>query len=104
MVRCKITVLKKMINRELVEEYSNLNLTEICLGCHLFAVGEEFIVEEDNKVPEGFCSYAWSDILKDVNTIMYDGSYPWMKQPGVAVSCCSDGLMPVVFKLEKISS
>lgn len=104
MVRCRITVLKKMINKELVDEYSNLDLTEMCLGCYLFAVGEEFIVEEDNKVPEGFCSYAWTDILKDVNAIMYGANYPWMKQPGVAISCCSDGLMPVIFKIEKINS
>ena len=102
MVSCKITVLKKMFNRDLVDEYSRLELTDLCLGCHVFTVGEEFVVDDDNKIPEGFCAWAWSDILRDVNTIMYDGNYPWMKQKGIAISCCSEGLMQVVFKIEKL--
>ena len=24
----------------------------------------------------------------------------WAKEPGVAISCCNDGLRPVIFKLE----
>lgn len=58
MATCKITVLKKTINKELVEEYSNLDLAEHCLGCLQFTVGEEFLVENHNEMPEGFCSWA----------------------------------------------
>lgn len=103
MAQCKITVLKKMINRDLVSEYCSLNLSDQCLGCTLLTVGQEFIVDDYNQIPEGFCSWAWGDIQKDVTTIMFDGSFPWMKQPGTAIACCSDGLMPVVFKIEKIN-
>jgi len=104
MAKCKITVLKKIFNKELVEEYCALNLYEHCLGCSLLTVEQEFIVEDHNHIPEGFCSWAWSDIQKDVTTIMFDGNFPWIKQPGVAISSCSDGLMPVVFKIERIQS
>jgi len=99
----KITVLKKIINKELVDEYCSLDLSEHCLGCPHFTVGEEFIVENHNIVPSGFCSWAWADIQKDVNTIIFGGSFPWIKQQGTAISCCSDGLMPVVFRIESIS-
>jgi uncharacterized repeat protein (TIGR04076 family) len=101
MAKCKITVLKKIFNKELVDEYCSLNLPATCSGCRLYALGQEFIVENHNQVPEGFCSWAWGDIQKDVTTVLFDGSFPWINQPGVAIACCSDGLMPVVFKIEK---
>jgi len=100
MHQVKITVLKKIFNRDLVDEYCSLELPDHCLGCPHFAVGDQFMVENHNQVPPGFCSWAWADIQKDVNTIMFGGSFPWIKQKGIAISCCSDGLMPVVFKIE----
>lgn len=103
MASCKITVLRKMINRDFVNEYSSLDLSDQCLGCHLLTVGQEFLVEDHNSIPEGFCAWAWGDIQKDVTHIMFDGSYPWMKKPGTAISSCSDGLMPVIFKIEKLN-
>jgi uncharacterized repeat protein (TIGR04076 family) len=102
MAKCKITVLKKIFNKELVKEYCSLNLPEQCLGCPHLTVGQEFLVGNHSIVPDGFCAWAWGDIQKDVTTILFDGSFPWMKQPGVAIACCTDGLMPVVFKIEKM--
>ncbi len=104
MEKCKITVLKKLIINELVDEYCSLDLSEQCLGCPHFSVGEEYLVENHNKVPAGFCSWAWADIQKDVNTIMFGGNFPWIKQKGVSISCCSDGLMPVIFKIERLGN
>lgn len=104
MGKCKITVLKKMFNKEIFEEYCNLDLSEHCQGCPDLTIGQEFLVENHNRIPEGFCAWAWSDIQKDVTHIMFDGSFPWMNQPGMAISSCSDGLMPVVFKIEKVNS
>jgi uncharacterized repeat protein (TIGR04076 family) len=102
MAHCRITVIKKIFNKELADVYCSLNLSDQCLGCPHFAVGEEFIVENYNQVPEGFCAQAWSDIQKDINTVMFGGSFPWITQKGLAISCCTDGLMPVVFRIEKI--
>ena len=104
MEQCKITVLKKTFNKELVAEYSSLDLPEHCLGCPHYTIGDEFLVENHNEVPDGFCSWAWSDIQKDVTTIMFDGSFPWMKEKGVSIACCTDGLMPVIFKIEKVNT
>ena len=102
MNRCKITVLKKIYNKELISDYCNLDLPENCKGCPKFEIGEEYIVENHNQVPLGFCSWAWADIQKDVLTIMFDGNFPWINRKGLAITCCTDGLMPVIFKVEKI--
>lgn len=87
-----------------MDEYCSLDLSEVCLGCHLLSVGDQFIVEDPNVVPEGFCSWAWGDLQKDINTILFGGNYPWIKQPGVTIASCSDGLMPVIFKIERLNS
>ena len=42
------------------------------------------------------------DIQRDIFHTLYGGYYPWMKEKGVVISCCTDGLRPVVFKLERI--
>ncbi len=102
MHRCKIVILKKIFNKDLIDEYCNLDLPDHCQACPQFKIGDEFIVENHNQVPAGFCSWAWADIQKDVMTIMFDGSFPWMIKKGMTITCCTDGLMPVIFKVEKI--
>jgi uncharacterized repeat protein (TIGR04076 family) len=39
-------------------------------------------------------------MLPHVKVMLY-GDYPWNVNPGTWVVCCTDGLRPVVFKLEK---
>lgn len=102
MAKCKITVLKRLYNKDLIDEYCSLNLPESCTGCPHLKIGQEFLVENHNQVPAQFCSWAWADIQKDVTTVMFGGQVPWIKQSGVAITCCTDGLMPVVFKIEKV--
>lgn len=102
MAKCKITVIKRTINHDLVKEYCSLNLPPACNGCPKTQMGQEFYVENHNEVPDGFCSWAWADIQRDVTTVMFGGSLPWIKQQGTAISCCTDGLMPVVFKIERL--
>ncbi|MBN2547171.1 MAG: TIGR04076 family protein [Spirochaetes bacterium] len=102
MEKCRITVIKKIINKDLLKEYGNQeyeNLDE----CPYFRVGDQFIVEGHNKVPDGFCAWAWSDIQKDVTTILFNGTFPWTKEKGIGITCCTDGFMPVIFKVEKVS-
>jgi len=101
MSKCKITVVKRIFNKDLIDEYCSLDLPEKCTGCPHFKIGDEYFVENHNQVPTGFCSWAWADIQKDVMTILFDGNIPWINKKGVAITCCSDGLMPVVFKVEK---
>jgi uncharacterized repeat protein (TIGR04076 family) len=67
----------------------------------LFNIGDEFIVENLN-MPKGFCSWAWADIQRDITALALGGNFPWIKDEGVMISCCTDGLRPVVFKLERV--
>ena len=103
MNKCRITVLKRMFNSELVKEYSAEHTPENPLTpCTVYDDGQEFFVEGDAKMPEGFCFWAWADIQRDVAAIMYGASIPWISNTHTLINCCTDGLRPVVFKLERI--
>ncbi len=70
--------------------------------CERYRDGQEFIVSEDGKMPEDFCTSAWHTIFCKVSTLAYGGDFPFLKEKGIVISCCSDGLRPVVFKLERV--
>ena len=97
MYKVRITVLNKLKNPEAFREFGK-DLEE---ECPLFKIGDEFISENVQK-PEGFCSWAWADIQRDVAVLALGGNAPWIKKKGTMISCCTDGLRPVVFKLERI--
>ena len=101
MSKCKITVLRRTINQDLIDEY--LSDTRESFGrCQAFEDGQEFVIEGFPLKPENFCDWAWADIHKDIVAVMFGGSYAWIKQPGTAITCCTDGLRPVIFKVERI--
>jgi len=97
MADVKITVVKKLSNKDLIDKLGK----GVGPLCELFKVGDEFI-SKDLKMPEGFCSWAWADIQRDVAVLAFNGDFFWMKEPGVGLSCCTDGFRPVVFKLERV--
>jgi len=97
--KVKITVLRRMANRDLFEEYAYT--PEIEPLCEHFQEGQEFIVEM-LQIPKGFCDWAWADIQRDVLILGLGGNAPWIKEEGIIISCCTDGLRPVVFKLERV--
>ena len=70
--------------------------------CTAFLDGQEFI-SVDRARPEGFCSWAWRDIYKDLSILDFGGNFwpDWMK-PGEMLSCCTDGVRPVSFKMERL--
>lgn len=53
-------------------------------------------------MPEGFCSWAWADIQRDVLVVMSGGSISWFNRKNMSIVCCTDALRPVVFKIERI--
>jgi len=71
--------------------------------CPVYEVGDEFITTFIK--PEGFCEDAWQSIYYYVFALsagcgkIYDD---WVKEPGIAISCCNDGLRPVIFKIEQL--
>ena len=99
--KVKITVLKKLDTKEIFGE--NAPLGESLEACGQFDLDQEFIVSEDGKMPEGFCHWAWNDIYKVVTTLRFGGSFSRIEEKGNSiVRCCTDGLRPVIFKLERI--
>ncbi|NIP66795.1 TIGR04076 family protein [Candidatus Bathyarchaeota archaeon] len=98
--KVKITVLKRFSPSEIFDE-SPVTPVEPLGACELFDDSQEFLVE-DGKMPEGFCTPAWHTIYSNVRTLAFGGDLPWYKEKGVAINCCTDGLRPVIFKLERI--
>ena len=97
----KITVLKVFHPKEVFEE-SPVKNPGPRVPCSTHRVGQEFIVESDCKMPNGFCHWAWTGLNCTVRILLFGGDYPWAKEPGTSINCCADGLRPVVFKLERI--
>lgn len=100
MKRVKITILKTMLNKELVEEYGVEGLTV----CPMMKEGQVFYA--DYAKPDNFCDEAWKAIYQYVfalahgagKEVFYYGD--WIRKPGVAICSCNDGLRPVIMKLE----
>ena len=99
--KVKITVLKRMAPLEVFEK-SPVTPVEPLERCEMFKDGQEFIVAEDGRMPEGFCTSAWHAIFCTVRVLSFGGNLPWYKEKGVGIDCCTDGLRPVIFKLERI--
>ena len=103
MVQCKITVLKRMLNPELADEYSDIQVPP----CDVFSEGQVFTVNPFRK-PKDFCAWAWDDIYKTILTLSRGGNFSegtfkgWMKSDKTMIACCSDGIRPVVFKVERM--
>ena len=102
MPTCKITILKKTINSDLAKAYCQNEV----FTCPCFTEGQEFIVGLEK--PPGFCDWAWNDILKFVTVLLTGGNFSkdifedWMQDEKTMIACCTDGIRPVVFRLEKI--
>jgi len=94
----KITVVKKVSNPEVFRRYADRGAHS---SCETVEVGMEF-VSQGMAMPPDFCSWAWADIQRDVAHLALGGDFPWMKQKGTMITCCTDGLRPVVFRLERI--
>ncbi|MFX1511460.1 MAG: TIGR04076 family protein [Promethearchaeota archaeon] len=100
MVKCKITVLKRTFHPEFAEEYCKDPQTGICTA---FVEGDEFITESSTVMPDGFCHYAWIDLHRILLALMAGGNFgTWMKDEKTNIVCCTDGIRPVIFKLERI--
>ena len=98
--KLKITVLKKTDSKQIFG--GDPPIGEPVGVCSILEEGQEFVVGENGDMPKGFCHWAWDDIYKKVITLMFGGNFPWMKEKGTSITCCTDGFRPVIFKLERI--
>ncbi len=94
----KITVVAKLKPGEVFKELAADSVNPVC---DMVETGRTY-VSKGLGMPEGFCSWAWADIQRDVAHLALGGDFPWIKKAGSMVSCCTDGLRPVVFKLERV--
>jgi uncharacterized repeat protein (TIGR04076 family) len=104
MAGCKITVLKRTVNSDLAAEHVGMAVGP----CECFTEGQEFTVSTGFEKPAGFCGWAWNDVYKVVVTLARGGNFSdgmfegWMKDDRSMVTCCTDGIRPVIFKVERI--
>jgi len=103
MARLKITVLERTFNREIAEAYgSDAFKTGTDFGpCPSFEDGAE-IVLDGIAPPPGFCPRAWADIHGEVRMVANGGAQDFMRRPHSALSCCTNGIRPVIFRIERI--
>jgi len=97
----KITVVKKLSVEDVFGPSPPKLSQEVDPVCPRLNEGDVFISQK-SMCPEGFCGWAFADIQRDIAHLRFDGSYPWMQEEGVAYSCCTDGLRPVIFRLERV--
>jgi len=90
---CKITVIKCDFYGDLYSQYPYGAATP----CGRLQVGQEFISTSRWEPPEGLCIWAWRDIVPIIQSYHEGREHP-------SVSCCTDGLRPVTFKLERIAA
>jgi len=102
MAKVRITVMKKVLHQDLIDEYLEQSAKKRGFGlCSAFEEGQEFILEGMNY-PEGFCHWAWADIQRDVMMVLFGQGFPWVEPKATAITCCTDGFRPVTFKVERI--
>ena len=100
MAKVKITVVKKINNKDMFGDKPPVSFTA-APECDRLQTGQEFISDE-GRCPPDFCAWAFADIQRDISHLRLGGDFPWIKEKGTALVCCTDGMRPVIFKLERI--
>lgn len=102
--KVKITVLKRVDPSIIFDgDVPTIPGTDKKFGiCSAFEEGQEFVVELNGQKPEGFCIWAWNDLFKDISILHFGGNFPWAEE-GKMITCCTDGIRPVSFLLERVN-
>jgi uncharacterized repeat protein (TIGR04076 family) len=96
--KARITVLKRMDNRAVQEAHQAEGRR---FGpCGFLKDGQEWIV--GSQAPDDFCHWAWADIHADVVMVQCGGNPGYIGPDHTMISCCCDGLRPVVFCVERV--
>jgi len=104
MSKVRITVLRKVVHQDLLDEYLATSAKERgYAACDAFEEGETFEFD-GSRCPEGFCHWAWADIQRDAMMVLFGQGYPWIGRSATAIACCTDGFRPVTFKIERIET
>ncbi|MFX0068910.1 MAG: TIGR04076 family protein [Candidatus Hodarchaeota archaeon] len=98
--KVKITVLKRLNTRDVFGDSPPPD--QFSEACSAFEEGQEFIVGDEGGMPEGFCYWAWNDLFTVVAMLRYGAGVSKKGKETPKVRCCTDGLRPVVFSIERI--
>jgi uncharacterized repeat protein (TIGR04076 family) len=102
--KCKIAVLRRAFYQDLADEY----LADPHVGkCSLFEDDQAFIINQKDlwkRLNGEFCAEAWDSISRYVYAALQGGSIMkgWTNDEKTMIAACSDGVRPVIFKIERI--
>jgi uncharacterized repeat protein (TIGR04076 family) len=102
MPKCKITILKRTVNQDLIKEYLE-DAYKNHGACECFEDDQEFVIDP-STMPEDFCArcpWAWADIRQDIMSVASGGNMPGIKPRGTIITGCRDWFRPVIFKVER---
>jgi uncharacterized repeat protein (TIGR04076 family) len=104
-VPIKITVVKTIAPEDVFRgDIPGYIPEESRTACTRHVVGDTF-TSQTHECPDGFCNWAYADIQKDISDLHYD-SPPyyerWLKGHRVNYISCTNGLAPVIFKIERV--
>lgn len=100
MTKLKITVVKRLDPDQIFDELP-VERQDWMEPCDVYTDGQEYILDS-LAMPEGFCGSAWQTIYPNLRTLWYGGDLPFFSEKGTSVTCCADGVRPVIFKVERI--
>ncbi|MGB2982954.1 MAG: TIGR04076 family protein [Candidatus Bipolaricaulia bacterium] len=99
----RITVLKRTFQDDILEQEIRDEKFKRQFGpCSIFEDGQAFVSEDWPTMPSGFCERAWPDIRHEVAMVMYKATAPWITPAGFTITCCNDGVRPVIFRIERL--
>ena len=101
MAAVKITVIRSFSKDEIFGDDVPAELANFETPCKTHTPGQEYVLESAD-CPEGFCSWAFRGIYRDLIHLKRGGDYPWIGASGTSYTSCTDGRKTVVFKLERI--
>ena len=99
--KLKITVLRTLDPNKLFDKLP-VTLKHPLGPCQVFTEGQEIFVKENLRMPEGFCETAWRNFYHNIRVLGYDGELPFFKETNRAINSCTDGMRPVIFKIERL--
>lgn len=97
----RITVVKRAAFGDLIREYVPESRKATYGPCKRFEDGQVFEVRGGTP-PEGFCARAWASLFGDLAVVELGGDAPWINRHNTMITCCNDGLTPVVFRIERL--
>lgn len=104
----RITVLKTELYEDIADEY--LSEGRAAGPCPILKEGDSFLYKSSKEaiMPDGFCPWAWVDLYPAISRMSIDrvarepGKGYWYKHENKSIECCTDGVRPVIFVLERI--